>query len=128
MPDPVAAPPSALAMRLRFKRGGDLVLGPGRMDLLARIDSEGSISAAARAMGMSYRRAWLLVDETNRHFARPLVESVAGGQRGGGARLTEDGRAVLALYRAMTAKAEAAMAEEVAALQAMLAPNDPAAG
>lgn len=119
MPDSAAA----LRMRLRFKRGGDLVLGPGRMDLLAQIDAHGSISAAARAMGMSYRRAWLLVDETNSHFARPLVESVTGGQRGGGARLTAEGHEVLALYRAMEAKAEAAMAAETEALQALLAPR-----
>ncbi|MCA1941496.1 MAG: LysR family transcriptional regulator [Caenispirillum bisanense] len=113
-------PAAPLRLRLRFKRGGALVLGPGRMDLLEQIDTCGSISAAARAMGMSYRRAWLLVDETNGHFARPLVESVAGGQRGGGARLTAEGRAVLDLYRAMQRKAEAAMTAETAALQALL--------
>lgn len=115
-----AGPRSDLRMRLRFKCGGELVLGPGRMDLLEHIDSHGSISAAARAMGMSYRRAWLLVDETNSHFDRPLVESVAGGQRGGGARLTEEGRRVLALYRAMEARAKAAMGAELAELQGLL--------
>lgn len=120
---PAAGPDAGapLRLRLRFKRGPDLVLGPGRMDLLEHIAAQGSISAAARAMGMSYRRAWLLVDETNRHFASPLVESVAGGPHGGGARLTEMGERIVALYRTMESKAEAAVAEERAVLRALLA-------
>lgn len=113
-------PAEPLRLRLRFKRRGELVLGPGRMDLLEHIDRQGSISGAARAMGMSYRRAWLLVDEANRHFAHPLVESVAGGPRGGGARLTETGYKVLALYRAMEDKAAAAIEDERAALHELL--------
>lgn len=107
-------------MRLRFKRGKDLVLGPGRMDLLALIDEAGSISAAARRMGMSYRRAWLLVDETNRHFATPLVESATGGQRGGGAQLTDAGRKVLAIYRDMENHALKAIEADLNRLSHML--------
>lgn len=110
-----------LRMRLRFKRGDELVLGPGRMDLLALIDQVGSISAAARRMGMSYRRAWLLVDETNRHFATPLVESATGGQKGGGAHLTEAGRKVVALYRDMEKHAAAAVAPDLERLRGLLA-------
>ncbi|EKV32010.1 DNA-binding domain of ModE [Caenispirillum salinarum AK4] len=110
-----------LRMRLRFKRGAQLVLGPGRMDLLALIDELGSISAAARRMGMSYRRAWLLVDETNRHFAAPLVESATGGQKGGGAHLTDAGREVLALYRDMEDRASAAVEPDLERLRRLLA-------
>lgn len=117
---PKAPATQPLRLRLRFKRGAELVLGPGRMDLLALIDEEGSISAAARRMGMSYRRAWLLVDETNSHFAAPLVESATGGQKGGGAHLTETGRAVLALYRDMEERAAEAVATDLDRLRAML--------
>ncbi|WP_404382700.1 winged helix-turn-helix domain-containing protein [Caenispirillum salinarum] len=113
--------PETLRMRLRFKRGAQLVLGPGRMDLLALIDELGSISAAARRMGMSYRRAWLLVDETNRHFAGPLVESATGGQKGGGAHLTDTGREVLALYRDMEDRASAAVEPDLERLRRLLA-------
>lgn len=116
--------PEPLRMRLRFKRGKELVLGPGRMDLLALIDEVGSISAAARRMGMSYRRAWLLVDETNRHFAAPLVESATGGQKGGGAHLTDTGREVLALYRDMEDRAAAAVEPDLDRLRAMLADGE----
>lgn len=74
-------------------------LGPGKVRLLELIGAEGSISAAARQMGMSYRRAWLLIEESNGLFAAPLVESSAGGAGGGGARLTALGAAVIAAYR-----------------------------
>lgn len=78
-------------------------MGPGKADLLEAIDREGSISAAGRAMGMSYRRAWLLVDVMNRCWDMPLVETVAGGSHERGARLTENGRKVLTGYRALQA-------------------------
>lgn len=119
--DSLSAPrPPRLTARLRFKRDGALVLGPGRVDLLEAVAATGSISAAARTMGMSYRRAWLLVDEVNAAFARPLVESTAGGRRGGGARLTEAGRAVVAAYRRMEAAAERAMAPDRVMVEALL--------
>lgn len=85
-------------------------MGPGKADLLAAIDATGSISAAGRAMGMSYRRAWLLVDAMNRCWAEPLVDTATGGRKGGGARLSEAGRAVLAAYRDLTADLERAAA------------------
>lgn len=85
-------------LRLYF---GKLVFGPGKADLLEAIDSEGSISAAGRRMGMSYKRAWSLVEEMNTCFETPLVESARGGAHGGGAHLTDAGRAVLADYRAL---------------------------
>lgn len=77
--------------------GDEIAFGPGKADLLDAIQEAGSISSAARAMGLSYRRAWLMVDAMNRLFARPLITTSAGGR--GGAKLTDDGEKVLASYR-----------------------------
>lgn len=74
-------------------------MGPGKADLLDAIIREGSISGAGRAMGMSYRRTWMLVDTMNRCWDHPLVETQAGGSHGGGAKVTEFGRDILAHYR-----------------------------
>ena len=74
-------------------------MGPGKADLLEAIQREGSISAAGRALGMSYRRSWMLVDTMNRCWKEPLVEAVAGGGRDRGARGTDFGSAVLQAYR-----------------------------
>nr|WP_207792406.1 LysR family transcriptional regulator [Polymorphobacter multimanifer] len=79
-------------------------MGPGKADLLEAIDREGSITAAGRALGMSYRRTWLLVDEMNRCFHERLVETLTGGGRNRGARLTEYGRTVVADYRDLEAQ------------------------
>ncbi|MCQ3935291.1 MAG: LysR family transcriptional regulator, partial [Gammaproteobacteria bacterium] len=79
--------------RLDFAPGASV--GPGKIDLLAAIDAEGSLSAAARSVGMSYRRAWLLVETMNLCFREPLVISARGGRGAGGARLTAEGEAVL---------------------------------
>ncbi|WP_119084490.1 winged helix-turn-helix domain-containing protein [Altererythrobacter sp. B11] len=79
-------------------------MGPGKADLLDAIAREGSISAAARALGMSYRRGWLLVDAMNRCFREPLVAAQPGGGKGAGARVTPEGEAALAAYRALTAR------------------------
>lgn len=87
-----------LKLKLQLLCGDSFAMGPGKADVLDAIDSEGSISAAGRALGMSYRRAWLLVDEMNRCFSERLVESHSGG-RNRGARLTDFGRNVLAAYR-----------------------------
>ena len=106
-------------LRLRLVFGPDAMLGPGKADLLELIRETGSISAAGRRMGMSYRRAWLLVDTMNATFRRPLVESTRGGARGGGARLTETGAEVLARYRSVEALAREAGAGEIAALDAL---------
>lgn len=88
-------------------------MGPGRAELVAHIEKTGSISAAARAMGMSYRRAWQLVDAMNESFSRPVVETSVGGRRGGGARVTPFGRRLVALYHAMEDKASAAIAADL---------------
>ena len=87
--------------RLRVLYGSAIALGPGKAELLEAIARAGSISAAGRALGMSYRRAWLLVDTMNRCFREPLVEAAKGGAHGGGAWLTPFGDEVLAAYRAL---------------------------
>jgi molybdate transport system regulatory protein len=84
--------------RIRILAGSEIALGPGKADLLRAIDETGSISAAARRMRMSYRRAWLLVHTMNECFDPPLVEAVKGGPEGGGAQLTPTGRRVMAEY------------------------------
>lgn len=90
-----------LRLKLQLFCGDEPAFGPGRADLLEAIAREGSISGAGRALGMSYRRAWLLVDAMNRCFTERLVETLAGGGKERGARLTEAGRRVLAAYRAV---------------------------
>lgn len=99
-------PDISLKTQLRLMHGAEIALGPGKADLLAAIDEAGSISAGGRKLGMSYRRAWLLVDTMNRCFKEPLVSSAAGGSGGGGAQLTEFGREVLQEYRAMQVAVE----------------------
>jgi molybdate transport system regulatory protein len=96
------------------------VFGPGKGELLARIAETGSIAAAGRAMGMSYKRAWALVEEMNAAFRLPLVTSARGGAGGGGAQLTDTGREVLAAWTAMLPRIEAAAAPEVARIAGLL--------
>jgi molybdate transport system regulatory protein len=84
---------------LRLDRGAERAIGPGKVALLEAIAKTGSISAAARELGMSYRRAWGLVDDMNRVLTEPAVETVVGGKRGGHAVLSPTGRKVAALYR-----------------------------
>ncbi len=91
--------------RFRILCGSDIALGPGKVELLALIGQTGSINRAAKRMGMSYMRAWSLVQTMNRCFKQPLVFAAHGGKGGGGAELTESGRRVLTLYRQMEAKA-----------------------
>lgn len=105
----------------RFYDRGEVAIGPGKAALLAAIDAAGSISGGARTMGLSYRRAWLLVDTMNRCWKQPLVASAAGGRRGGGATLTPLGHEILAAYLAMQADIEAVAAPHVARLGEHLA-------
>ena len=102
--------------RLRIRRGDDIAVGPGKVDLLEAIETTGSISGAARSLGMSYRRAWLLVDTMNRCFRSPLVEAEAGGKRGGGARLTRLGAEVIRRYRRIERDAARAGTVDIRAL------------
>ena len=102
--------------RLRIHRGDDIAVGPGKVDLLEAIGATGSISGAARSLGMSYRRAWLLVDTMNRCFRTPLVQAEAGGKRGGGAQLTPLGAEVIRRYRRIERGAARAGAADIRAL------------
>ena len=109
------------ATKLRVMLGPEIAMGPGKADLLRAIAETGSISASAKRMGMSYRRAWLLVDTMNRCFREPLVASATGGSGGGGARITPFGRGVLARYRTMRGRAERALDAEIARFSELLA-------
>ena len=114
-------PDSRLKISIRILCGDEIAMGPGKADLLDAIARTGSISGAGRAMGMSYRRAWLLVDAMNRCWAHPLVDTMAGGAARSGAQLSETGRAVLAQYRALQAGAGAvAQGPDWLALQSAL--------
>ena len=105
-------------IRIMFRKA--IAMGPGKADLLQAIGETGSISAAARRMKMSYRRAWLLVDTMNQCFERPLVETATGGSRGGGAQITKLGKEVLRRYREMDAKASAAVSGEIIAFTRLM--------
>ena len=113
--------PPKLRLKLTFDSG--LTVGPGKADLLEGIAAEGSISAAGRRMRMSYKRAWMLVEEMNAAFATPLVESSRGGASGGGARLTATGEAVLAHYRRLEAITLKQGASEIAGITGLLKPQ-----
>jgi molybdate transport system regulatory protein len=112
--------------QLRVFFGPDTWMGPGKADLLQLIEETGSIAAAGRRMGMSYKRAWYLIDSLNAIFAEPVVSSSRGGKAGGGAHLTETGRRVLDLYRRMQARAERSIAAEAAELGALMRAVDAA--
>ncbi len=119
-----AAPAGRLTQgrpRIRILLGRDQRLGPGKFDLLEAIGRTGSISAAGRQLGMSYRRAWLLVEQVNRMFLEPVVIAVAGGSKGGGAHLTEFGQGLLLAYRRLEARTQLAIAEEFASFEDSLA-------
>jgi len=105
-----------MKLRMRVTCGDAIALGPGKIALLEALDTCGSITAAARELGMSYRRAWLLVEELNTHMREPAVETAQGGARGGGSRLTPAGREVLRLYRAIEATARQHCRAEIAQL------------
>jgi molybdate transport system regulatory protein len=95
-----------LKLKLQLYCGDEIAMGPGKADLLEAIRRTGSISAAGRDLGMSYRRAWLLVDTMNRCFKTPLVETQPGGGKNAGARVTSEGEASLAAYRQLSAQVE----------------------
>lgn len=110
-----------LKIKVQIYCGDEIAMGPGKADLLEAIQREGSISAAGRALGMSYRRTWLLVDVMNRCWDSPLVEAVTGGSHGGGARITELGLSILHHFRALQDQLTAGAAnQDWASLQAVL--------
>ena len=106
----------SLSLRIQLDPEGRI--GPGKIELLEQIAAQGSISAAGRAMGMSYRRAWELVEDLNTLFGKPVVERQTGGRNGGGARVTALGQALVTRFRAVEQAAAAAASEHLAALQA----------
>jgi len=103
-----------LSIRLDLTSGDRI--GPGKIALLEAIEKTGSISAAARQLGMSYRRAWLLVEQLNESLAEPAVTAAPGGRQGGGAVLTPVGVRVIALYRSIEGIARASAREEFRAM------------
>lgn len=107
-------------LTLRVDFGPGKAVGPGKIRLLEAIRDGGSISRAGRTLGMSYRRAWMLIDNLNRTFRRPVVTARPGGERGGGACLTPFGRTLVARYRAIERRSQKAAARELAALQRAL--------
>ncbi len=107
-------------LRTRITVGDHVAIGPGKVELLEAVAREGSISAAARSIGMSYRRAWLLLDELNRALREPATETAQGGERGGGARLTRCGEEVVRRYRHAEADAMRAGAPQMRRLLALL--------
>ena len=107
-------------LTLRIVARARATMGPGKAELLSHIEATGSISAAAREMGMSYRRAWQLVEAMNRDFATPLVTTETGGRRGGGARVTELGQEALRQFRRMELRASAAIARDIAVFDRLL--------
>ena len=113
--------PADFRIRLHIHVAGSHSLGPGKAALLEAIQETGSISAAARALGMAYRHAWELVDDLNACFAPGVVAAAPGGREGGGARLTPFGEELVRRFRAMEATAAAAIAPELAALEPQLA-------
>ncbi len=106
--------------KIRIVFGPHEMMGPGKAELLERIDSCGSIAAAGREMDMSYKRAWELIGTLNAMFKAPLVERTRGGPGGGGAFLTDLGREVLSLYRALEEDAAAGSAKRMQALCTLL--------
>ncbi|MDO7844094.1 winged helix-turn-helix domain-containing protein [Sphingomonas immobilis] len=103
-----------LKLKLQLVCGDVFAIGPGKAEVLEAIDREGSISAAGRALGMSYRRIWLLADEMNRCFENKLIETQKGGNADRGAKLTEAGRSVLNDFRALESRAAAALTSDPA--------------
>jgi molybdate transport system regulatory protein len=115
---PLAGAPTLF---LRIKFGDRAFIGPGKVQLLELIGALGSISAAGKAMGMSYRRAWTLADGLNAAFASPLVVKQTGGSGGGGAMLTDLGREIIERYRRIESHAAASAAADLKALSELLA-------
>lgn len=110
-----------IAPRLRLQLKYCVAIGPGKAALLEQIALKGSISSAGRELGMSYKRAWLLVNGMNTHFRSPLVKAAKGGKQGGGAMLTLLGKEVLQRYRSMEQRALSAITSDVTRFEKLLA-------
>ena len=117
---PAPAPTQDLRITLKLDAAGIGGLGPGKVRLLELIEEHGSISAAGRSIGMSYRRAWQIVDSLNRMCAEPVVVGQIGGANGGGAQLAPVGRELIRCYRRMQKKAAAAVSAELRQFEGLL--------
>ena len=106
---------------MRITDGSVIAVGPGKVALLEAVERNGSITAAAKSLDMSYRRAWLLLDELNHSLRQPAIESVKGGTHGGGCKLTAVGRDLVALYRRIEQQAAVACRDDIRKLMSMLA-------
>jgi molybdate transport system regulatory protein len=115
-------------LTLRVDFGTDRAIGPGKVLLLEAIRDTGSISQAGRSLGMSYRRAWLLVDDMNRCFREPVITAQPGGSQGGGAALTAFGEKVIQKYRAIETEATAAAKPQLHDLEAAVRSSRRGAG
>ncbi len=109
-----------MKFRLRVTAGDAIAIGPGKIALIEAIAETGSITAAARSLDMSYRRAWMLLDDLNRSLAQPAVDSAKGGQHGGGSEVTAAGLKLIALYRGIEARATQTCRADVSKLLKML--------
>lgn len=118
-----AKPASKTSLHLRLDFGDERSIGPGKIRLLELINETGSISAAGRALEMSYRQAWLLIDELNHMFREPVVVAQTGGGGGGGASVTETGNDIVRLYREMERRAYGASTPEIRSLTRLLTPG-----
>ncbi|TDY39014.1 molybdate transport system regulatory protein [Paraburkholderia rhizosphaerae] len=105
---------------MRIQQAGTIALGPGKVALLEAVKEHGSISGAARSMNMSYRRAWLLMDELNRSLKSPATVAEHGGQSGGGCALTPVGEEIIRLYRGIETQAYATCADDISALTRLI--------
>ena len=118
--DTPATKPQA-KFRMRVTMGDVIAIGPGKIALIEAISETGSITAAAKSLDMSYRRAWLLLDELNRALKKPAVDSAKGGQHGGGSALTDTGLQLIALYRRIEQTAASACQADLAKLTGLIA-------
>jgi molybdate transport system regulatory protein len=119
-------PVAGTRLTLRVDFGSSRSIGPGKIRLLEAIERTGSISQAGRTLGMSYRRAWLLIDDMNRCFRHAVVSAKPGGSRGGGAQLTEFGAELVRDYRAIEAAAASAARKRLRGMESALRVSRPA--
>lgn len=124
MPDHRRSSNAAPRVRLRLDFGEGRRIGPGKIDLIDAVNRTGSIAAAGRSMGMSYRRAWLLVSAVNQMFDEPVVASHAGGREGGGAEVTDFGRRLVEAYRRVEQRTRDRAARELEEAIGKLVPNN----
>jgi molybdate transport system regulatory protein len=106
---------------MRVTAGDVIAIGPGKIALLEAIEKTGSLTAAAKSLDMSYRRAWLLLDELSGALKRPAVDSAKGGPQGGGSELTDVGRELVMLYRRIEDRAAKAAAADIKRLLGLVA-------